>query len=146
VVIEQVLKNAVWMCVNILIWGYGLGRKVGPVILAALVALHTPFLILCNGVFWINVGFFGTRYFLSSEMKCCIFTEQNECVICSPIIRPIKVLFHKLQSLLHGNTCWSNVCTTFCAVCSLIWRAQQYGLEKYEHFTVTTLKISLIYL
>lgn len=57
------------MCVNILIWGYGLGRKVGPVVLAALVALHTPILILCNDIFWINVGFFVEQYQIFSDFS-----------------------------------------------------------------------------
>jgi hypothetical protein len=96
---------------------------VGPVVLAVLVAHHSPVLILCNGILWINVGFFFkpvldlSRLYLSSAMKCSIISKQNECVVCSPVIHPIQVLVQKMQCLFHGNTCyWSNVWATFCVV------------------------------
>jgi hypothetical protein len=43
---------------NILVLVYGLMKfKIGPIILLALIAHHTPIIMSCNGTSWIDMGF-----------------------------------------------------------------------------------------
>jgi EamA domain-containing membrane protein RarD len=56
------------------VWIYGLGKKLGPVVLVALIAYHTPPLMSCSDIWWNNMAFSTDQYLL---FWASIFAERG---------------------------------------------------------------------
>lgn len=94
-------------------WFYGFRKKkVGPVILIALLAHHTPTVTSCNGMSRINMG-----NLLYWEFTCLLTwdqvssTTQNECGIFYCIMHTMKLSVHKIQFTLWPvlQSLWTTV-------------------------------------
>jgi len=83
---------------NVSVWINCLGTTLSLVILAALIAHHTPTVSLCDGISWINMGNLLFWEFTVPGFKTKFNYKADDFVMCFCAMRPGRYQFAKLSN------------------------------------------------